>query len=112
MSGMNANTGRRITGIDHIRQSVRDILTTPIGSRVMRREYGSLISELLDRPLNDATLMQIYAATVMAIIRWERRFSVINIRFDLSTSSPGKGTIEIDGLTQSGQRETIRVSIT
>uniref|UniRef100_UPI0026076D20 ATPase domain-containing protein n=1 Tax=uncultured Sphingobium sp. TaxID=316087 RepID=UPI0026076D20 len=31
---------------------VRDILTTPIGSRLMRRDYGSLIPELIDQPAN------------------------------------------------------------
>ena len=35
--GMNSQTGLSISEIKHIRQSVRDILVTPIGSRVMRR---------------------------------------------------------------------------
>ncbi|MGL5293614.1 MAG: GPW/gp25 family protein, partial [Aeromonas sp.] len=39
--GMNATTGRTISSTDHIIQSVRDILITPVGSRVMRRDYGS-----------------------------------------------------------------------
>jgi phage baseplate assembly protein W len=40
--GMNSQTGLSISEVEHIRQSVRDILVTPVGSRVMRREYGSL----------------------------------------------------------------------
>ena len=36
--GMNNQTGLSISEAEHIRQSVRDILVTPIGSRVMRRE--------------------------------------------------------------------------
>lgn len=39
MNGISATTGRPLSGIDHLRQSIRDILTTPIGSRVMRRLY-------------------------------------------------------------------------
>ena len=35
---MNRATGRRTTAADHLRQSVADIITTPIGSRVMRRD--------------------------------------------------------------------------
>jgi len=46
--GMNSQTGLSISEADHIRQSVRDILVTPVGSRVMRREYGSLLSALID----------------------------------------------------------------
>lgn len=38
---MNAHTGGAIDRLAHIRQSIADILTTRIGSRVMRREYGS-----------------------------------------------------------------------
>ncbi|EXU76011.1 baseplate assembly protein, partial [Erwinia mallotivora] len=48
--GMNRDTGEAVTDIDHIRQSVRDILITPEGSRVARREYGSLLSRLTDQP--------------------------------------------------------------
>lgn len=46
--GMNAQTGRRITDMDHITQSITDIVTTPITTRCMRRGYGSLLSDLID----------------------------------------------------------------
>ncbi len=46
-SGMNNTSGKVITDIDHLRQSVRDILLTPQGSRIARREYGSLLSALI-----------------------------------------------------------------
>ncbi|CRY18829.1 phage baseplate assembly protein [Yersinia enterocolitica] len=46
--GMSRNTGRAITDADHISQSIADILITPVGSRVTRRTYGSLLSELID----------------------------------------------------------------
>jgi len=39
--GMHRDTVRAITDADHIRQSMSDILRTPVGSRVMRRDYGS-----------------------------------------------------------------------
>lgn len=53
-SGMNNTSGKAITDIDHLRQSVRDILLTPQGSRIARREYGSLLSALIDQPQNPA----------------------------------------------------------
>ncbi len=52
MRGTDANTGKALSGLEHLRQSVRDILTTPIGTRVMRREYGSQLYALIDAPLN------------------------------------------------------------
>ncbi|SDJ41616.1 GPW/gp25 family protein [Billgrantia gudaonensis] len=100
---MNATTGRRLERLEHIRQSGRDILTTPIGTRVMRREYGSLLPELIDRPLTDALLLQAYAAAVMAIIRWEPRIRVTAVRRSVSASQSGRATLEIDGQTVDGQ---------
>ncbi|EUM72706.1 hypothetical protein L353_09062, partial [Enterobacter sp. MGH 7] len=48
--GMSQGNGKAITDTDHLCQSVRDILLTPQGSRIARREYGSLLSELIDQP--------------------------------------------------------------
>ena len=70
MMGMHAATGRSLTGLGHLRQSVTDILTTPIGSRIHRR-YGSEVPELIDQPLNNATQWRIYAASAFALRRWE-----------------------------------------
>ncbi|MNZ02357.1 hypothetical protein D3C78_189970 [compost metagenome] len=39
--GMNADNGRTISETDHIIQSVRDILTTPIGTRITKVEIGA-----------------------------------------------------------------------
>ena len=76
MQGMNRNTGQSLSGIDHLRQSIIDILTTPVGSRVMRRDYGSRLYELVDAPMNRATLVDIYAATAEALLQWEPRLAL------------------------------------
>lgn len=49
MLGMDRNTGKLLSGTDHIRQSIVDILTTPLGTRVMLPEYGSKLFDLVDR---------------------------------------------------------------
>lgn len=79
MLGTNATTGKALSGIDHLRQSITDILTTPIGSRVMRREYGSRLFELVDAPMNRSTMMDLMAATVDALERWEPRVRVTKV---------------------------------
>lgn len=80
MIGMNAATGKSLSGIDHLQQSVRDILTTPLGSRVMRRDYGSRLFELVDRPASPALLVEIYAATAEALAKWEPRLKVESVQ--------------------------------
>ena len=67
MKGMSATTGKALEGTDHLEQSIQDILTTPIGSRVMRREYGSRLFELVDRPVNPGWLLDAYAYTADAL---------------------------------------------
>ena len=77
--GLDASTGQQIDDLAHIRQSIAKILTMPIGSRVMRRDFGSLIPELIDKPLNGKTHMQVMAASVMAISTWEPRVDLTSI---------------------------------
>lgn len=80
--GMNRSTGLGISDTEHISQSVRDILLTPVGSRVMRREYGSLLSALIDMPQNPALRLQIMVACYSAILQWEPRIRLTNISFE------------------------------
>ena len=94
---MNRTTGQSITGLDHLRQSLGDILTTPIGSRVMRREYGSLVPELIDHPDNLATQVRVYAAVASALMRWEPRFRLSRIESLREADRPGAVQAEQHG---------------
>ncbi|MBB3953405.1 GPW/gp25 family protein [Novosphingobium sediminicola] len=96
MNGMDATTGKPISGDAHLAQSVVDILTTPIGSRIMLRDYGSLIPSLIDAPINAATPMLIRAATVLAIRQWEPRLSIARVRL-FGAPALGQLTIQISG---------------
>ncbi|MHA1010042.1 GPW/gp25 family protein [Enterobacter roggenkampii] len=87
--GMNSQTGLSVSEIEHIRQSVRDILVTPVGSRVMRREYGSLLSQMIDQPQTPALRLQIMAACYSAIQKWEPRVSLTTITFERSDTDGG-----------------------
>lgn len=87
--GMNSQTGLSVSEVEHIRQSVRDILVTPVGSRVMRREYGSLLSQMIDQPQTPALRLQIMAACYSAIQKWEPRVSLTTITFERSDTDGG-----------------------
>lgn len=102
-------TGQHLSGLDHVRQSITDILTTPLGARVYRRDYGSELFSLIDAPLNSATLVRIYAATASALAKWEPRVLVqrvgatrldsggIEIRLDALYLPDGE-PIKLDGV--------------
>lgn len=94
-SGMSRDTGAALTDLDHIRQSVRDILLTPVGSRIMRRSYGSLLSALIDQPQNEALRLQIMSACYMAILQWEPRVKLTGISYE--SAFDGGMVVEITG---------------
>ncbi|WP_349616223.1 GPW/gp25 family protein [Azotobacter salinestris] len=96
MTGMSRSTGQAIGDLEHLRQSIADILTTPLGTRLMRRDYGSLIPELIDQPLNGATVTRLYAATATALIRWEPRLRLSRVQLSLG-SAPGSAFLDLEG---------------
>lgn len=95
MTGMNLNTGRELSGIEHLAQSVADILTTPIGSRIQRRDYGSMLFDLIDQPLNGSTRLLLFAATALAIARWEPRIRLR--RVGITGGADGAVSLSLEG---------------
>ncbi|MFV9136725.1 GPW/gp25 family protein [Enterobacter hormaechei] len=77
--GMSRTDGRSLTDEEHISQSLSDILRTPVGSRVMRREYGSLLPDMIDQPQTPALELQIMVACYMAVQKWEPRITLTSV---------------------------------
>lgn len=73
MTGMDVNTGKPVYGNDHLKQSIRDILTTSVGSRVMRRSYGCGIFGLLDQPINALLKAKMQVSIADALRKYEPR---------------------------------------
>jgi phage baseplate assembly protein W len=108
---INKNNGQSIGSIQQsIQQSVQDIITTPIGSRIMRRTYGSLLFDLLDQPINDVLVLKCYSAIYTAVLTWEQR---INISQIIVYSVEGSGLVfEIEGVYKiSGQQMNLRIPL-
>ena len=97
MRGMDEATGKPLEGNAHLAQSIGDILTTPLGSRVMRRDYGSMLFDLIDQPLNAGTRLLIYASTALALRRWEPRIHLRRVTLDMAAGAAGKAALSIEG---------------
>lgn len=106
--GMSQRSGKAITDTDHLRQSVRDILLTPQGSRIARREYGSLLSVLIDQPQNPALRLQIMSAVYMALSRWEPRLTLDSIT--ISSNFDGSMVVDLTGQRNNGAPVSLSVS--
>ena len=124
--GIDRNTGAVLVGWPHVAQSIVTIVTTEIGERVQRRDFGSLVPALLDRPQNEETLMAFFMAIAEAIeprrvrssIYGEPRFQLMQIMVDVTT--PGRVSIGMTGdylpnghkgRTDGAQRVDLRVPI-
>ena len=102
--------GAPINELDHIFQSVEMILTTPIGTRVMRRDFGSLVPLLVDGPINASTITAIYAAANEAIATWEPRVRVIGTSMDVSKATEGIAELKVV-LQIAGEETAVDVTI-
>jgi hypothetical protein len=101
MRGTNRETGLEIAGLAWIRQSITDILTTPLGTRVGRRDYGSRLFALTDSTMNQAGLLALYSATIEALNKWlvdadGNRLMRID-RVSATVAATGKTSIEVEG---------------
>lgn len=99
MNGVNNRTGKRLSGVAHLRQSVSDILTTPIGTRVLVRDYGSDLFSLADNPRDDLTRLQIIAASATALARWETRLKVTRVLVSFPEGESGC-VLDIEGINK------------
>lgn len=110
MRGMNHKTGRAIDGLAHLYQSIAKILTTPLGSRIGRRHFGSELFDLVDAPNNPATRVRLYAAVATALMRFEPRVKVTRVGLSLDPGQPGAQVIDIEGVTNIS-RELVSTSV-
>ena len=102
--GMHMADGAAVVGLAHIKQSIVKILTTPIGTRIMRRSFGSMVPDLIDHPAHENTAILLYAATATALYKHEPRFRLTQAQFSLGDTAGAatltlKGVAALDGAT-------------
>lgn len=76
MAGIDRRTGKLISNLESAYQGVEVTLGTRIGSRVMRREFGGGVLELLGRAMTPPLFAAWRQLIATAIDLWEPRFKV------------------------------------
>lgn len=84
------------SGAEDIDSSIRMVLTTAPGERLMRPDFGCRIWELLFEPINANTLGLMGVAVREAIGRWEPRITLDDVRLDPAEHDSGAVIINID----------------
>jgi phage baseplate assembly protein W len=84
------------SGPADIESSLRMVLTTAPGERVMRPLFGCRIWELLFEPINANTIGLMGEAVREAVGRWEPRITLDDVRIDPDQREHGRVLIHLD----------------
>ncbi|DAB30674.1 MAG TPA: baseplate assembly protein [Sulfurimonas sp. UBA12504] len=81
-------------------EAISRILITPLLSRVNMPEYGSLLFELIDKPINDEWILDATRYTYEAIEKNEPRVSIKKVSISTGESVSINITYLENGVTQ------------
>jgi len=81
---------------DNIRQSVRIIIGTAKGERVMRPDFGCEVHDYVFAAADPATLSMIEDAVEDALVQWEPRIDVERVEAAPDEENPNRVLVEID----------------
>lgn len=82
------------SSLEKIAMSIRQILGTKIGSRVMDRDFGTDLREILFAPIDEISVARVRFAITNAIQTWEGRVEIMSV--DVSIARVKEGIIEVE----------------
>jgi uncharacterized protein len=85
-----------VTGPEDIEQSIRIILGTRPGERVMRPTFGCRAYELIFEPLSPSTISQLQEYVEEALTLWEPRIEVQGVLVTADSANDGALIAEIE----------------
>ncbi|HWO25305.1 MAG TPA: GPW/gp25 family protein [Kofleriaceae bacterium] len=80
---------------ENVEHSLQVLLMTRIGERVMRRDFGSRLGELVFRPGSEQNLREIEREVRAAIARWEPRVDVLDVRAEADADDATHVTVSL-----------------
>lgn len=101
--GIDRETGKPLTGLQHVVQSMYVIISTKFGARFRRRAFGSDIPPLLGKNIVPSTFLRFVAAFIVACELWEPRVRIVQVTFPGSSNSPDRIRAGQIGLAVLGQ---------
>lgn len=96
-TGVDARTGKVLRGRAHLDQSIAKIVTTAIGERVMRLDFGCGLVRQIGRNIHAAFLLHLYGDLIAAVHRWEPEARIKHVRL-VSVERTGGYAFAIGGL--------------
>jgi phage baseplate assembly protein W len=90
-----AGEARLESGAEKVRQSIRLILGTKRGERMMRPDFGAGLEDFLFEPLSTTTAALVRYRVETALVRWEPRIDDIEVLVDVADRRLGRLDITI-----------------
>lgn len=87
---------RLVSGAEKVRQSIRLVLGTRRGERTMRPDFGAGLEDFLFEPLSTTTAVLVRHRVQTALVQWEPRIDVLEVRVDVADRGRGRLDIAID----------------
>jgi len=84
--------------VEDIRQSIRLILETTLGERVMNPEFGSEVQRFVFAPINPQTMADLGRAVHRALMLWERRIRGLDVQVTEHRGEVSRLDVEISFL--------------
>ena len=81
---------------EDIRQSLRIILSTRLGERIMRSDFGTDLYNMVYHNMDLTARTQLRAAIENAVLYWESRITLNEVSFDMSEERSGKLSILLE----------------
>ena len=85
-----------VSGPENISQSLKALLTTNLGERLMRLEYGCGIAQLLFEPIDQRTVTKIRNSIADAVLLYEPRINLLNVNVFQDQNNTGLLNISIE----------------
>lgn len=99
-------------GPDNIRESIRIILSTEPGERLMLPNFGAGLKRFLFEPNTVSTHRLMEECIMQALRRWEPRIQVISVDIDAVVDDPEAALVIIAyGLVSNGVAEQIQLRV-
>jgi phage baseplate assembly protein W len=80
---------------DNVEYSLRVLLLTRVGERVMRGEFGSRLGDMVFRAGSEQNLRAIEREVGAVIRRWEPRVEVLDVRAEADGNEPTQVTVAL-----------------
>lgn len=93
---------------DDLRQAIRTILTTRVGSDPLRPDFGSRLPDYLDWPI-DRARPHVVRETVAALRKWEPRVSVKRVQVAADPADPARLVVNVHFIAADGVEASAEV---